>query len=320
MTLYFDLNTFVDSADDDLLRRVDRRVATYYLAVPLAGEDDRVTVATACPDNAGALRVLERLLEAAVVPVAGSEDELLATIARLYPETAPGQAAIMAWTDDPAWANAVIATANAFGRALERPVIILDATTTPDEVIARAGYDFSLIVARAADGAGLERMVRRSPVSLLLVRGDFAPVEHSLVALRGYGSDFATLERVYPLLAREGAGATVLPLSPGQPESGRPNGGPFNGNPSARRHLRKFLHETGCRHFAVDIRLSQGDPVGQIAGELARGEYDLLVMAAEAEGDFVWRVLSRIEGEQAWPGRPVLIVKPPVNYEPGIKD
>jgi hypothetical protein len=314
MTLYLDLNAFSQAmaetpADSDLLRRVDRRVATYYLAVPLAGEDNRVTVATAHPDNADALRVLERLLQAAVVPVAGSEDELLAAIARIYPESAPGEAAIMAWSDDPAWAEAVIAAANAFGRAAERPVVIMDSTATPDEVIARAGYDFSLLVARVTDEAARERLVRQSPVSLLLVRGPYAPIDRTLVALRGYGSDFETLERIYPLLAREGAGATVLPLS--HPGGTRPNA-PLNGNVSARRHLQQFLHAANRGDARVDIRLSQGDPADQIVTELAGGRYDMLVVAAEAEGEFVWRVLARIEREAMWPGRPVLVVKPPV--------
>lgn len=330
MTLYLDLNAFSEAnagtpTDGDLLRqRVDRRVATYYLAVPLAGEDNRVTVATAYPDNADALRVLERLLQAAVVPVAGSEDELLAAIARLYPEIAPGEAAVMAWCDDPAWSGTVIATANAFGRAAERPVIIMDSTATVDEVIARAGYDFSLLVARASDETARERLVRQSPVSLLLVRGDFAPIDHILVALRGFGSDFETLGRVCPMLAREGAGATVLPLSPASSRrtAGSPNDSPFNGrpldgNPSARRHLRRFLRELDRNNIHVDVRLSQGDPAGQIIGELDQGRYDLLVVAAEAEGEFVWRVLSRIERESVWPDRPVLVVKPPVRVTGG---
>lgn len=317
MTLYLDLNAFAETnpgtpADSDLLRLVDRRVATYYLAVPLAGEDNRVTVATAYPDNADALRVLERLLQAAVVPVAGSEDELMAAIARLYPETAPGEGAVMAWTDDPAWTEAVITTANAFGRAADRPVIIMDATMSADEVVARAGYDFSLVVARASDEAALERLVRRSPVSLLLVRGDYAPADHVLVALRGFGSDFQTLDRLYPILAREGAGATVLPLS--HPGTTRP-GDPLAGYSPARRHLRQFLHDLDRNNLHVDIRLSQGDPAGQIVSELAQGRYDLLVVAAEAEGEFVWRVLSRIEREAVWTGWPVLVVKPPVKPE-----
>ncbi|MBP6786294.1 MAG: hypothetical protein KA170_01795 [Candidatus Promineofilum sp.] len=314
MTLYFDLNAFAETnaghlTDGDLLRRVDRRVAMYYLAVPLAGEDNRVTVATAYPENADALRVLERLLQAAVVPVTGSDDELRATIARLYPEIAPGEGAVMAWANDPAWCDSVIATANAFGRAADRPVIIMDATATPDEVLERASYDFSLIVARASDQVSLERLVRRSPVSLLLVRGDYAPADHVLVALRGFGSDFKTLNQVYPILARKGTGATVLPLS--HPGSVRP-GDPLSGYSPARRHLRQFLLEMDRKNVHVDVRMSQGDPAGQIVSELAQGPYDMLVVAAEAEGDFVWQVLSRIECEGVWPNRPVLVVKPPV--------
>lgn len=314
MTLYLDLNAFAEMntgtpADSELLRRVDRRVATYYLAVPLAGEDNRVTVATAYPDNADALRILERLLQAAVVPVSSSEDDLQAAIARIYPDYVPGEGAVMAWTNDPAWTDTVIATANAFGRAAERPVIIMDATATPDEVIERAGYDFSLIVARAADEGSLERLVRRSPVSLLLVRGDYAPADHVLVALRGFASDFETLDQVYPFLAREGTGATVLPLS--HPGSAR-SGDPLAGYSPARRHLQQFLRDLDRKNVHVDIRMSQGDPAGQIVGELAQRRYDLLVVAAEAEGEFVWRVLSRIDCEGNWPGRPVLVVKPPV--------
>ena len=314
MTLYLDLNAFSEAiaaapADSDLLRRVDRRVATYYLALPLAGEDNRVTVATAYPDNADALRVLERLLQAAVVPVAGSEDDLLAAIARFYPESAPGEAAVMAWSDDPAWTEPVIAAANAFGRAAGRPVVIMDSTAAVDEVIARAGYDFSLLVAHVSGAAARERLVRQSPVSLLLVRGPYAPIDRTLVALRGYGSDFETLERIYPLLAREGTGATVLPLT--HPGSAR-GGDPLNGNAAARRHLRQFLRDANRSGARVDIRLSQGDPADQIAGELAGGRYDMLVVAAEAEGEFVWRVLSRIEREGIWPERPVMLVRPPV--------
>jgi hypothetical protein len=314
MTLYLDLNAFAEMntgtpADSDLLRRVDRRVATYYLAVPLAGEDNRVTVATAYPDNADALRMLERLLQAAVVPVSSSEDDLQAAIARIYPDIVPGEGAILAWTDDPAWAEAVIATANAFGSLAGRPVVILDSSETLDDVLARAGYDFSLLVARASDEAALARLVRRSPVSLLLVRGDYAPADHVLVALRGFGSDRETLDRVLPLMSRPGAGATVLPLS--HPGSTRFNNMAAGHSP-ARRHLQTFLRDLNQQDVRVAVRLSQGDPASQIVTELGQGSYGLLVVAAEAEGDFVRRVLARIEAEAVWPGKPVLIVKPPV--------
>jgi hypothetical protein len=314
MTLYLDLNALTDKAagelaDSELLRRVDRRVASYYLAVPLAGEDNRVTVATAYPDNAAALGVLERLLQAAVVPVSSSEAELQRAITRIYPEIAPGEGAIMVWTDDPAWEVATITTANAFGRVAARPVVILDSSTTLYEVLARATYDFSLLAIHVSDEASLERLVRHSPVSLLLVRGEYAPIDRVLVALRGYGSDHETLDRVFPIVAREGAGATVLPLS--RPGSARLND-LFDDRSPARRHLETFLSDLDRNQARVDVRLSQGDPATQIVNELAGSCYTLLVMAAEGQGAFVWQVLSRIEREGAWPSRPVLVVKPPV--------
>lgn len=314
MTLFFDLNAFARTdtgtpADNELLKRVNRRVASYYLAVPLAGEDNRVTVATAYPENAAALRVLERLLDADIVTVSSSEIDLQAAIARIYPEIAPGEGAIMAWTDDPARAGAVIATANTFGRAAGRPVIILDSTETVDDVMARGEFDFSLLVAWPASEATLERLVRRSPISLLVVRGDYEPIDRILVALRGFGSDLETLDRIHPILTTEGTEATFLPLS----HPGTTRVGNLIGDKSpAREHLREFLQDLDRKNVQVAIRLSQGDPTSQIVTELVAGDYAMLVVAAEAEGDFVWKVLSRIESENVWPGRPVLVVKPPV--------
>lgn len=315
MTLYLDLQGFANThagappADSELLKRVNRRVATYYLAVPLAGEDNRVTVATAYPENAAALRVLERLLKADIVAVSSSENELHEAIARIYPDIGTGEGAIMAWTDDPAWAGVVIEMANAFGRAAGRPVIILDSSETVDEVMSRGEYDFSLLVVRTANDATLERLVRRSPISLLVVRGDYAPIDHVLVALRGYGSDREALDRVSPFLTLDGAGATFLPLS--RPDSARTMD-ILRDNSPAREHLREFLRDLDRKNIQVDVRLSQGDPASQIVAELAAGHHNMLVVAAEAEGDFVWQVLSRIESEGVWPSRPVLVVKPPV--------
>lgn len=317
MTLYFDLNAFTETnggkaTDSALLERVDRRLASYYLAVPVAGEDNRVTVATAYPDNEAALQVLGRLLHADVVPVASTEDDLYRAIARIYPDTAPGAGAIMVWSGDPSWDEAVRQTANAFGRAGERPVVIMDSSATLDEVLARATYDFSLLVTHPADEASLERLVRRSPVSLLLVRGPYAPIDRMLVALRGFGSDHETLGRVLPILSREGAGATVLPLS--RPGATAASGLAVNPAP-ARRHLKEFLRDLDQKDVCVVVRLSQGDPASQIVNELARGQHGLLVIAAEAQGEFVRQVLTRIEREAVWPGHPVLVVKPPITLE-----
>jgi hypothetical protein len=104
---------------------------------------------------------------------------------------------------------------------------------------------------------------------------------------------------------------TVLPLS-------RSASSPLNemltSDSPIRQHLRAFLRELNQADASVAVRLRQGDPATQIVAELAQGgPYGLLVLAAEAHGDLVWHVLSRIEREAVWPGRPILIIKPPVN-------
>lgn len=315
--LYLDLDSFGNDAapggatpDGDLLRRVNRRVAGYYLAVPLAGEDDRVTVATAYPDNTAALWMLRRLLRADVVAVAAGEDALQAAIARIYPAPAPAAGPILAWTSDPAWVGSVAAAAGAFSVRAASPVVLLDPAQSLDQALERAAHDCSLLVVRPGDEVSPADLAVRSPVSLLLLRDEFAPVEQILVALRGFASDYEVLDYTRPFLAGSKATATVLPLT--RPET-HPDARPLDDG-AARRHLRAFLRHSGHDDARIAIRLCSGDPVSQIAGEMARGRYSMLVIAAEGEGQFVRRALSRLEQDAAGGARrpSTLIVKPPV--------
>lgn len=310
MTLYFDIGSFANDADRELLKRVPQRVATYYLALPLAGEDGRVTVVTAHPDNLAGLTVLERLLDAEVVPVSSSESALQEAIARVYEEDVPSEEAILAWTDDPRWHDTVMATAHAFGQALGQDVHHLNCATPLDALIPAAGCaGISLLVTHVSDPGALSRLVHESPTSLLLVRGEYTALDSLLVALRGYGSDHQALDRVLPMLARQNTAATVMPLA--RSASARLSELMAADLP-ARQHLQTILHELDQNDVPVSVQLRPGDPMTQIMAELGQGSYDLLVLAAEADGEFVWRVLSQIESEAVFPGRPLLIIRPPV--------
>jgi hypothetical protein len=58
------------------------------------------------------------------------------------------------------------------------------------------------------------------------------------------------------------------------------------------------------------LKLRQGEPEVEIAGEVAQGSYDLVTIAAEAHGDFVQRVLVQIDRLAASGQQPVLVIKP----------
>ena len=80
---------------------------------------------------------------------------------------------ILVWTDEPEWSEAVIRTGRAFGRALDQGVQIFDCATPLAEVMETARrQEFSLLVTHVSDDTARMRLVRRSPTSLLLVRGE----------------------------------------------------------------------------------------------------------------------------------------------------
>lgn len=311
MTLSIDLHHITQAADRATLERIPRAVATYYLAIPLASEDDRVTVVTAYPENVAALSVLERLLDAVVVPISSSEEALQKAIAEVYPDSPPASETILVWTDEPIWGEAVIRTARMMAEALDHNICLPDPGTTLDDVLRMAeSGEFSLVVSHVADERNAGRLIRGLATSLLLVRGEFVAVENLLVVLRGYGSDFKTLERVVPLIRYTMARTTVLPLT--NSAMGRPDEFLQRGV-TARHHLDAFTNQLDYDDAGLAVRLSQGEPINQVLREVAEGPYDMLVIAAEADGDFVRQVISRIDNEGDWSGHPILIVKPPLS-------
>lgn len=252
-----DLTTRSHATGGELLRRVPRDLAAYYQAVPLAAEEGRVTVVTAHPDNQAGLDVMARLLGADVVPVAGSEPDVVTAIAHLYP-TAAGEADV-------------------------------------------------LQVCHLTDRAELGKLMRQTAASLLLVRGAPRAPSRVLVALRGYGSDHAALAQTRRLLARQPAAVTVLPLASGrawQPDRFLATNAP------ARVHLLGCLTALGS--LPVTVRLRPGDAAEQLIAELTQCPTDLLVIAAEAWGEFVLRALDRLEAAGVLSDQPILIVRPPV--------
>lgn len=307
MALHLDLSTITRSADRDLLRRVPHDVAAYYQALPVAREEGRVTVVTPHPDNRAAIQVLARLLGAEVVPVSASEADVAAAIQQLYTTQALHRH-VYSWTGDPTWHARVRAAAELFGHVLGLPTTHLsDDTRVPALAQPEAGETGALLVCRPSGEAQLAELMRQCPVSMLLVRGETHLPTHILVALRGYGSDSAAVREARPLLDRQHVAVTVLPLASSQdwsPERLLDAGAP------ARAHLDDCLR--GLRDLPVAIRLRAGTPAEQLIAELSQSTVDLLVIAAEAQGEFVLPTLRRVWDAGVLPDQPVLIIRPPV--------
>ena len=317
MTLHINLTTYPHIADGDLLRCVPQEVAAYYQALPLAREEGRVTVATPHPDNRTAIRVLAGLLGAEVVPVLAAESAVAAAIERLYPTQALHRQ-VLSWTDDSSseatsWRARVQATATLYATSLGLSVTHLASDTRAPALLRQlATTPNALLVCHVSDPALLAELMQATSASLLLVRGETDLPRRVLVALRGFGSDRAALRQARPLLDPTQTAVTVLPLAHGrnwQPDR------LLLANDAARLHLDGCLPSLGTGPVAV--RLRDGDPAQQLIAELAHAPYDLLVIAAEAWGEFVLQTLTIINAAGVWPNQPVLIVRPPVGSVDG---
>lgn len=320
MVAQLDLTTLTQSADHDLLRRVPHDLAAYYQALPIAREEGRVTVVTPHPDNHAAIAVLARLLGAEVTPVSAGETAVAAAINQLYPTQLPHRQVLSWTTGDQAagpsmagaypWRARVQATATLFATVLGLSVNHLASDTCAPVLLAHpADSSGTLLVCHIARPEQLADLMEQTSASLLLVRGEPRRPRRILVALRGYASDTAALRQARSLLDRHETAVTVLPLSQGS--GWQPDRLLMTGT-AARRHLDGCLHSLGPM---AAIRLRSGDPSEQLIAELSDNTYDLLVIAAEAWGEFVLHTLERVQAAGVLPDQPILIIRPPVTAE-----
>src|SRR5215475_11955268 len=91
------------TVDPSVARRLPRRLAYYYLALPIAHDDDDITVVMAYPDNPNVVTVLQSSLGAHIVPVRGSALEIKSTLDLMWSaftepvESEVGAARILCW-------------------------------------------------------------------------------------------------------------------------------------------------------------------------------------------------------------------------------
>lgn len=311
MTLHYNLDPDCITLDDSLIQRVPPALAAYYLAIPLACENGRASVVMAHPENAAAVQTLSRLLDAEVIPLRGSAEAIQATLTRLYPPINRTAPKILVWNDAPEWETAVTATAATFSQVLEAPTTTFTAAAHVElsEALALAHEEaFGLTVLHLPSHMPLTAVMRQSATPIVLVRGQHQTMRRILVALRGFASDTQALDWMAPFALLPGEHVTILPLS------GGPLRKPGKNHPAdmaSGAHLEQCLRQLEKSGIQASLRFRQGKPVQQISDELAQGDYDLLVIAAEAEGNFVNRLLTTIEAHHLHAERPIFILKPP---------
>lgn len=305
MTVYFEFDPTNLLIDADLVRQIPYALSSYYLLFPLARENGSVSVVMAHPDNKAALALLSHLLQADIVPVLGDAAAIQRALEQVHQPTAPTAVHLLAWSDDEAGHTAVAQTAALFSQAVPMQVTQLPGSTSLNDAVSTARHgDYEFTVLYLSQEEDFARALNRLSTPIVFVRGPFSTPKQFLVVLRGFASDAHILEMVVPLAKTCGAFVTIMPLAG------------FSVLDASKTYLLKPHFDSCLRHLQqndvyAQVKVRQGTAVDQVVHELADGRYDLLVMAAEAQGDFVSSVFTAVCQQQVYNGRLVFILKPP---------
>jgi nucleotide-binding universal stress UspA family protein len=327
------------ATDPKLARRLPVDLARRFHALPLAEEKGRVTVAMADPEDAAAREAIERVLGPALYLVQADVATIDTLVAEIWGEEANRPLRLVV-IDAPTPATATVwnyarTLAGLLGADLSR----LDLECVDD--ISREGErsERDLVIVDETDHPLIRRLLpvpterapvgvaRRDPLpmpsALLAVRRPRWPLRRLLLLLCGEERDYAAAGWVLRLARQCGSAVTVLALVPPVPATNGRRAGTDQGLPgllSSETRLGRQIRTVARRlvNSGIDgtLRLRQGASDGQIEGEVAEGDYDLVAVAVcscprerpRLSMDLVSALLHRTD-------RPVLIVNSPAAQE-----
>ena len=196
MSEYPYLSLSAVTIDPALARQLPRRLAYYYLAIPLARDDDQLAVVMAYPDNQASVAMLQALLGMSIVPVQGSAGEIRAALNRLWAgEDDSGAVRVLCWTAAGDTSSQAAAIADLVARALAAETTVLDAGQTSLETaqtVAREGqYSLTVIDAPQGETLALSAGIVHPGAP---ARGAPPVLDHILLVLRGHSPDESVLD------------------------------------------------------------------------------------------------------------------------------
>lgn len=281
------------AVDPSLTSRIPRDLAYFHQALPIAEDENVITLAMVHPHNEKVVALFEERLGCRVVPVRGDSAEILGTLALLYPaETEQPAPRLLSWSEGRQ--TQTLAYAQAIGGPLKAEAV--DASQNSLESVLNIARDgrYTMTVLDV-EQVGQPADLLKTAGTTLLFRGNFAPPRRILLALQGHSPDTRALEIAGPLAIGLQAPLTLLGVAAprkGRPELGLPT--LLDTQTTAGEHLATCAAHLAELGVAGQVKLRQGNPDLQVAAEFQEGGYDLLVIAVETYGNFVGRIWAKL--------------------------
>lgn len=287
--------------DVPLGRRLPRHLAYYHLALPVAEDENGVTVALAQPDNRTVRQVIEAALGFTIVPVQSSDTEIKAALDRIWEGAEAASGGVWVWAEDASKRAALTAfvAQTVTGAYPHLSIQTSDAPAVDGMLDTARAANAALIVAHAEMPETRRTLLLNAPAAIWLTRELSRPPSRLLSVLRGNIPDRQLLDWLPPLIHHQSAQTVLLAAAePASTASGSPLFSRFTSllTPDDPRgahlaELRRALVDLGV---AGRLHVREGTLAEVMIAEITETPYDLLVMAAEASGTFAAEVFERL--------------------------
>jgi nucleotide-binding universal stress UspA family protein len=323
-----------------LAKRLPPEVAFRFHALPVAEENNKITVAMANPENEEAkVGVLKALGKTAHVVRADSR-EIDYILSELWPEYHQHLCSLVVWEysqdlngegESNIEDNCVIEYATDLGQLIKADVKHFKKTAVTKEnidslnrEISRRGYE--LIVAGSEQQAKRYRnffdvdgnkVARLLTTSVLLVRQPRWPIHQILLIPLFNENDDIAANWIIRLARPCGAFVTVLSIFPNIPVAYRVGSQMQLGldsilasNTTSGIWLRNFSKRLDQWNISGEICIRQGEPGWLIQQEIERNDFDVVVISAEVGSRLTqWLFGGFVGSLLRWVDRPVLIAR-----------
>lgn len=297
--------------DPELARRLPRRLAYYHLALPIAQEEDAITLAMAYPENRRIVEVIQTALGMPVIPVRSHAEDIRRALDNLW--SGEGEArwsGLMGWAAQEQDVNGLAGYSQSLKDALAIPESTPISQSSAADFIAQVNAQHpTLAVCAVSDLAICQMLISGISTSLVLLRDAFAPPKTILHALRGHTPDQHALDWLMPMAQFYEAQITLLAAANTFQTK---QGSAFMGDiarlilPEHPAQVIEYGHMLASMNLRGRIKLSDGLLEDALIQTLKGTPHDLVAIAAENDGRFVQNVLNRLEDVRG----AFLVIKP----------
>lgn len=328
---FFTLDNLV--VNPRLARRLPPALAFQYHALPVAKDNDHITVAMADPTDKAAYAAIATGLGAAPYVVQADPVAIDRQLAEIWAqEVQLSSLRLLVYHQDSPIAEKITAYAQYLGQLLHGKLDFFhmpqNGKANLKDLAEKASCNQDLVIFGEPDQSLTQRILsgpagcraaEQLPTSVLVARQPRWPLKNILLVTRGYETDNMAVDWLLRLAQPSKAIVTVLALTPEtsvmyqQASTYMPHGLAdwLATDTPLGRQLRRIAQQLANWEVVGQLRFRQGAPCQQIQREVATGDYDLIVLAADPAdwwlrrllGEVVNPLLGKVE-------RPVLIAKP----------